>query len=1085
LVRLRVVTFVTSLLLVALVAGPSTTRSQQQGSDAPPEQGQASSQSLPASRTPAPQERVPIIPPVKPDAKKAKEAYQDGIHAELKEDWEAAFTSYSEATNFAPENRDYLLRREMARSRLVQAKMNAAERDADIGRLDQARRELLAARYLDPTNTVVKERFTELSAIDTGEIQMKREPDLAGQVHLNYQPGVASFDYRGDTEGAYEQLANRFGVEVAFDVDLRSRSVRFQVDAVDFPTAARLLGEMTGTFWRPLTKRLFFVTDDTPQKRRDYDVSVVRTILLPASETSDQMTETLRLVREIAGITRSELDPNSRTLTLRASPQAIAVASDLVSQVEQPVGGMVLEMEILNVDRNYARQLGITPPQTSQIVPLTSQEVQEAEQSLQGLVNVITQVFGTPSSLSGLSATQIASLLGSGQVGLGSILPPVVAFGGGDSTFLATMPGAAANFSSMLSLVQQGQRILLRAQDGRPATFFVGQRYPVSLAQFSSSFAGTGSNTPGVSASNFPTTNYPVGNTPSFVTTGSLRNNSINDLIAANSSDNTISVLLGDGTGAFGTQTTFPTGTDPVWITTGQFNSSSTAANSDSFLDLAVVNKGSNTVSIFLGNGDGTFMSKVDMATGSIPVAAVTANFHDLTSSNEVDLAVLNQGDNTISIYQGNGDGTFQKPTVVQLPSNFSPTALVAADFNADGHTDLAVTSGGTNAVWILLGNGNGAFSTGANFQYATGTDPVWVSTADFNSDGIPDLAVANNGSNTVSIFLGNGNGTFTEATNPQVPAGTAPTSIAVGDFNVDGLPDLAVADKSDNAVSILLNLGNGLFGPNFELPVGTSPVSIASAEFNSDNLPDVAVANSGSANVTVILDSSTFSGAANGLEATPFPGVEYLDVGLKVKATPRIHPNQDVTLQLSVEVSSLGTQSFNTIPVINSDSVDQTVRLKPNQTAILAGFMQAQVMKSINGTPGIAEIPGLGLAASDQGLQNQSEEVLLLITPRLVRLAPRKDRTIYAGQGSLEGTGGANAGSFGAMRELPAGVQPTPTEGQSPQGQPGQQPPPPGAPPNAPPAGAVIRTSPPPGETGQAAGQQAAPDQTPPQPQP
>lgn len=1024
-VRFKPAAYLTPLVTIALFAIPALTESPQQATNTPSSQT-ANSKNLPAAQLPS----VPsTVPGVKPDAKKAKEAYQEGVRAELKDDWESAFTWYSDATNLAPDNRNYLLRREMARSRLVQTKVDAAERDADLGRFDQARQELLAARYLDPTNNVVKERFTELSAADIGQIRMKPEPDLAGEVHLDYRPGVQSFDYRGDTQGAYEQLATRFGVEVAFDVDLRPRPMRLQLDAVDFPTAARLLGDITGTFWRPLTKHLFFVTDDTPQKRKDYDVSIVRTILLPGSETPDQMTETLRLVREIAGITRSELDPNSRTLTLRASPQAIAVASDLINQVEQPVGGMVLEIEILDVNRNYAQQLGITPPQTSEVVPLTSQEVTEAEQSLQGLVNVITQLFGTPSPLSGLSASQIASLIGGGQLGLGSLFPPVVAFGGGESTFLATMPGATANFSSMLSLVQQGQRILLRAQDGRPATFFVGQRYPVSLAQFSSSFAGSGSNTPGVSASDFPTTNYSVGNTPSFVVTGSLRNNSINDLVAANSADNTISVLLGDGTGAFGTQTTFPTGTDPVWIATGQFNNNPAAANSDSFLDLAVVNQGSNTVSIFLGNGDGTFKPKVDMATGSIPVSAVTGDFHDLTSSTEVDVAVANQGDNTISIYQGNGDGTFQKPTVLQLPANFSPTALGTADFNGDGHADLAVTSGGTNAVWILLGNGNGTFSTGPNFQYATGTDPVFISTADFTNNGIEDLAIANNGSNTVSILLGNGNGTFTAATNPQVPAGTAPTSIAIGDFNVDGLADLAVADKSDNAVSILLNLGGGLFGPNFELPVGTAPVSIASAVFSSNNLPDVAVANSGSANVTVILDSSTFTGTGNGLSATPFPGVEYLDVGLKVKATPRIHPNEDVTLQLSVEVSSLGTQSFNTIPVINSDSVDQTVRLKPDQTAILAGFMQSQVMKAINGTPGLAEVPGLNYLAGNNGLQNQSDEVLLLITPRMVNLAPRKDRTIYAGRGSLENVAAGAAAGFGPMRELPEGPPAPPAQ--------------------------------------------------------
>jgi Bacterial type II and III secretion system protein/FG-GAP-like repeat len=1064
LVRLRVVTFVTSLLLVALVAGPSPARSQQQRSGAPPEQGPASSQSLPASRTPAPQERVPIIPPVKPDAKKAKQAYQDGIHAELKEDWEAAFTSYSDATNFAPENRDYLLRREMARSRLVQAKMNAAEREADIGRLDQARQELLAARYLDPTNTVVKERFTELSAIDTGEIQMKPEPDLAGQVHLNYQPGVASFDYRGDTEGAYEQLANRFGVEVAFDVDLRSRSVRFQVDAVDFPTAARLLGEMTGTFWRPLTKRLFFVTDDTPQKRRDYDVSVVRTILLPASETPDQMTETLRLVREIAGITRSELDPNSHTLTLRASPQAIAVASDLVSQVEQPVGEMILEIEILEVDRDYARQLGITPPQTSQTFTFTPQQIQEAEQSTEGLLDVITQVFG----VSSLSA-----------------LPPLVAFGGGDTTMLATMPGAAANFSEMLSLVRQGQRVLLRAQDRQPASFFLGERFPVSLAQYSASqLPGSTTGTTGA-----PFTNYAVGNSPAFVATASLRNNGINDLITANLAANTVSVLLGNGDGTFATQVPYATGTGPVSIATGLFQGGLTSVNSE-YIDLAVADKTANTVSILLGNGDGTFQPKTDIPTGHAPVSVVAANFHDLTSSTEVDLAVANQEDNSIWIFQGNGNGTFNStPTVIQLPSGFAPASLATSDLNSDGHTDLVVVDQGNNSVSVLLGNGNGTFQ--ARTDYPTGDSPVYVALGEFNDDGAMDIAVADNASNAVTIYFNQTNsqdeptGTFVAGSPRDFAAGRGPTAIAVADYSNGGVADLAVSDQTDNAVSILLNLGSGTFSTNYELPVGTAPASVTTADFNGDGLPDLATANYGAADVTVILTSSSLLGGLLGSasEATPFPGVEYIDIGLKVKATPRIHPDGDVTLQLSIEASSLSSESFNTIPVINSDSVQQTVRVKENQTAILAAFMESQVMKAINGTPGIAEIPGLGLAASNQGLQNQSDEILFLITPRMVRLAPRKDRTIYAGRGSLEGTAGATAGSFGAMRELPAGVQPTPTEEQSPQGQPGQQPPPPGAPPNAPPAGAVIRTSPPPGETGQAAGQQATPNQTPPQP--
>lgn len=990
--------------------------------------------------------QTPPTPRLKPDSKKAKEAYKRGLRAEQAGDWEAAHDAYSEAVNWAPDDHEYLLRRDIARSHLVQAKVDLAERDAVAGNLKDARQELLEASYLDPSNTVVRERLTELAALEPRDSEESpADVELAGAVQVDYRAGTRNFDYRGTTQGAYDEVASQFGVEVAFDVDLRSMPVRLQVQNVDFPTALRLLGDMTGTFWRPLTRRLFFVADDTPQKRKDYDVSVVRTVLLPASETPEEMTETLRVIRDITGITRAQLDTQSRTITLRASPQAIGVASDLIEDLQKPTGQLILEMEVLEVDRNYARQLGITPPQTSQIFSLNTQEIQEAQQSVDGLVSVISQVFGLPSSLSGLSASQITSLLSSGQLNTNSLLPPVMAFGGGKTTFLATMPGAAANFSEMLSLVQHGRRILLRAEDGQPATFFVGDRIPIELSMFSASLSGTGSSVAGLTSANFPTTNYDTGAGPTYVATASLRDNSEDDLIVSNFTDGTVSVLLGNGDGTFGTQTTFPVGAGPSWIATGAFRSASNNQN----VDLAVANQNDNTISILLGNGDGTFGAKTDLPTGSQPVSVVAADLHDASGTSNLDLAVADHGDSTIMIYQGNGDGTFQTPTKIQLPAGYSPSAIAAADFNGDGHIDLAVADEGNNTVSVFLGNGDGTFRTGTD--YPTGNSPVWVSTGDFNGDSVVDLAVANKGDNTVSILFGQagvanggttstGNGTFAAQT--IYPAGTGPTSIAVADYNIDGLPDLAVTDQTDNAISVLLNLGGGTFGPNFELPTGTTPVALATADFNGDSRPDVAVANNGSNNVSVILDSSNFSPPSSSpFVNAGFPGVQYVDVGLKVKATPRIHADDEVTLQLDFELSSLSGTSVNTIPVISSDTVSQTVRVKENQTAILAGLLQRQATTILNGTPGIANIPEIGLFEGDQNTQNQESELLILVTPRLVRFEPRTDHTIYAGQGSLEGPAGPAGTPPVRLQPNPAERLPRTLPGQPPQARPPAQP--------------------------------------------
>jgi type II secretory pathway component GspD/PulD (secretin) len=968
---------------------------------------------------------------VKANAKKARDAYEAGAQAQSAQDWQAAYDAYTEAVNWSPDERQYILAREIARSRLVQFKVEKAEREAVSGRLDAARRELLAANYLDPTNAVVRERLTQIGLAEIGKGEVVTEREIASELRLEYKPGTQDFDYRGDTQGAYEELARRFGVEAAFDVDLRSRPVRFRASDLDFPTAARLLGDMTRTFWRPESKRMFFVTEDTPQKRREYEVSVVRTMLLPASQTPEQMTEIVRLVRDIAGVTRSESDVRTRTLTLRGSPQAIAVAADLIRELEQPVGELILEIEVLEVDRNRARELGIIPPQTAQAFTLSPQQVQEAQQSFQGLVNVIAEVFGLPSSLSGLTASQIASMLSSGQLTLGSLIPPLIAFGGGKTTFLATLPGAVANFAEMLSLVKQGRRMLLRAQDGQPATFFVGERIPVSMASYSASVTTVG---PSVNAN----VDYPVGKAPSFVASADLRGGGTPDLVVANSVDNNIEVLQNNGSGGFTAQTPVDVGTDPAAIATGDFDG-------DTHLDLAVANNGSNTISILLGKGDDTFTAGTPVPTGNSPVAVVAADFHDSVAGSPLDLAVANQGDNTISIFAGKGDGTFPpsatSPTLLTLPAGSEPTALVAADFNGDGHLDLAVAEQGTNVVTIFLGNGDGTFKAGVD--YPTGKSPVSVAAGDFDGDNILDLAVANHADNTVTVLLGKGDGTFTEATGSPEPVGQGPSSIALADFNVDQKLDVAVADQGDSTVSLLLNTGSGRFAPAVKFAVGTGPVSAVSADFNGDSRPDLATANNGADSVSVILNSLSLANAANSLAGVPYPGVEYLDIGLKVKATPRIHPKDEVTLQMSFDISSLTSQSFNSIPVISNQSITQTLRLKENQTAAAAGFMEPQVSNAINGTPGLAEVPGVGWVVKNENAQNTDTELLILVTPRMVRLAPRKDHAIYAGQGAPEGP----AGGGPPAREEPRPGQPAPPL-QPPPGTTIEAPQAPGAPP-------------------------------------
>ena len=327
--------FLSSVVTPNLVALTTFSHAQEQDSSATPNK----TKNPPNAASTSPLEQKLPSPPRKADIKKGKQAYKQGLKVEAEGDWQAAYDAYSDAVDWDPSIREYLVRQAVAKGHVVQMKVDLAERDAVSGRFSDALHAMREARELDPSNRTISERLIELEALDPARArQVAAEPELAPEVRLQHRSGTQSFQLRGQTQNAYQQVAERFGVEVAFDVDLRNTPVHLDLKDVDFATVMRVLGEETGTFWRPLNKHLFFVAQDTQQKRKDYDVSIVRTVLLSASETPEQMTEVSRMVREVAGITRTDLDSKSHTLTMRASPQAIAVATGIIDNLDQPPG---------------------------------------------------------------------------------------------------------------------------------------------------------------------------------------------------------------------------------------------------------------------------------------------------------------------------------------------------------------------------------------------------------------------------------------------------------------------------------------------------------------------------------------------------------------------------------------------------------------------------------------------------------------------------------------------------------------------------------------------------------------------------
>jgi hypothetical protein len=301
--------------------------------------------------------------------------------------------------------------------------------------------------------------------------------------------------------------------------------------------------------------------------------------------------------------------------------------------------------------------------------------------------------------------------------------------------------------------------------------------------------------------------------------------------------------------------------------------------NGDGKLDLAIpVYSIFTDVNILLGNGGGTFTAGPTFAlTGQNVNNIAIADFNgELNRDGKPDLIVTNNAVFALTILLGNGDGTFNMVAETPAISDF-PVSVVFGDFNRDGIPDVAVAGDGNGefsygAVTILLGNGDGTFKPKPK-TFAAGQAPASITAGDFNGDGILDLAVSNlyvdtGDPGTVTILLGHGNGTFTTSESPTV--GFLPYSVEVADFNGDGVADLVSANAGDNTASVLLGNGDGTFATAMSVAVGTDPIFAGVGDFNGDGLSDVAVANNSTGSVTVVLTQQTQTASATATGVAP-----------------------------------------------------------------------------------------------------------------------------------------------------------------------------------------------------------------------
>jgi subtilisin family serine protease len=311
-----------------------------------------------------------------------------------------------------------------------------------------------------------------------------------------------------------------------------------------------------------------------------------------------------------------------------------------------------------------------------------------------------------------------------------------------------------------------------------------------------------------------PKLDYPVGSRPNSVAIADFDGNGKIDLAVLNIDTNNLSILKGNGDGTLAPKMDFPVGSGPSAVVTGDFNA-------DGRVDLAVSYYSISVVTVLPGNGNGTFAPGVDYVVGAKPQSLATGDFNN---DSWTDLVVGNYDSNTVSILQNIGNGTFLPKRDYSIGTG--PTWVTTGDFNDDQKLDLAVTNWATvnaGTVSVLLGNGDCTFSSLVN--YGVGKSPKTTIAKDFNNDTRLDLMVVNTSgtSNNVSILVGNGNGTFQSKKDFNAVAYSQ--GAASADFNDDGQFDLAVTNPAQNNFSILLNDSGPVTIP-ISVNIAVSPAS-------------------------------------------------------------------------------------------------------------------------------------------------------------------------------------------------------------------------------------------------------------------
>ena len=411
-----------------------------------------------------------VLQAVPATADKAKGLYKQGRDAEARLNYEAAFDFFSQAYTLKP--KDVRYRAAATRTRFLAAAsyVHRGQLLRDAGKLDEALVVFEKAAIIDPSSFIAQQEIKRTKeamekaragapAAPPSPIS-KRIQEAEGPVELAPISAVPiTLRLTADTKVIYQSIGKLAGVNVLFDPDYTPRTISVELNGVTLQEALDVLALESKTFWRPVTPNTIFVAANTPAKRRELEQSVIRTFYLSNISAPTELQDMVNAMRTILEVNRIQQLPSQGAIVVRATPDQVALAEKLISDIDKAKPEVVIDVVVMQVRRDRLRDLGIRPPGTTSI-------------SLQG------STTGT-----GTDATSTPNTINLNR------LPDLKA-----TDFVVTIPGATANFlfNDAASKVVQNPQI--RALDGQKASLKIGDRVPVATGSFQPGIGGVGIN---------------------------------------------------------------------------------------------------------------------------------------------------------------------------------------------------------------------------------------------------------------------------------------------------------------------------------------------------------------------------------------------------------------------------------------------------------------------------------------------------------------------------------------------------------------------------------------------------------------